>query len=133
MIETSDLYQLAEQVCDEVIVGKFPENGSLSIMQDGMTFIGINDRFASSADERVHLAHECGHCARQAFYSVRAPIITRGKAERQADEYAIERLVPEGDFFAACERGAVYPWQIADEFGITPKFAEKVMTYYLRG
>ena len=127
-----ELYKAAENAGAEIIVGDFSYNKSMSILDnEGKTHIALHNHFETTADERVHLAHEIGHCVRGAFYNIYSSLDARGKHERRADEWAIMHLVPKARFFAACRRGAVYPYQIAEEFNITAQFAEKAMKYYL--
>lgn len=127
---TSDLYEFAEELGVTIDTVPLPENGSVSIEIDGDYYVGI-DRFATTADERVHLAHELGHCARGAFYNIYSKYDVRQRYERQADEWAIERLVPEEDFKKAVRHGSTEPWQIAEDFNVPPDFAAKAMRYYL--
>ena len=129
---TGELYKLAEKTDTEIIVGHLKHNKGFSVLDDdGDAHIVIRHKYETTAEERVVLAHELGHCMRGAFYNLYSPYEARGKQERQADTWAIERLVPKDEFFAACKGGAHYPYEIAEVFNITSQFAEKVMRYYL--
>ena len=108
-----------------------PLNGSCSVSMNNRLFIGIDNRRAVESLQRVRIAHELGHCVNDAFYLPHAPIRSRRKCERIANEYAIQKLIPEEDFFEAIKKGDTEPWQIAERFDVTPEFAYKAMQFYL--
>ena len=96
------LYLEAEQSGITVLCGaELSLTKSVSVeLPDGEMFIGIDDSvMRSRAEERVHLAHEIGHCVTGAMYNVHCPIIPRQRCERIADAYAIKKLVDEPFFF----------------------------------
>ncbi len=97
---------------------------------DGVCSIGIDPGVSTEAERAVMLAHGLGHCARGAFYNVYSPYDVRAKHERRADEWAIRKTVPFCRIKKAVRQGLTEPWQIADLFGITERFAEKAMRYY---
>lgn len=133
-ITKTDLYAYAEEMGIEICDFDLPENKSLSMMdEEGNCYIGLDREFDTCADELVHVAHELGHCTLGAFYCMYAPFDVRGKHERRADEWAIKKLVPKDKFVKAIRSGCTEPWQIAEEFNITDKFAVKVMEFYLKG
>lgn len=130
--ETADsLYTFADE--EGIIVTEFDleETKSCSAQApSGQCYIGLDTHFESHAEERVHLAHEIGHCVYGAFYNMYSPFDTRGKYERQADKWAIEALVSMKEFKKGIREGCVEPWQIAEKFNITDEFAVTVMKYY---
>lgn len=94
------LYLEAEQSGITVLCGaELPLTKSVSLaLPDGAMFIGIDDSVMQSrAEERVHLAHELGHCVTGAMYNIRCPIMPRQRYERIADAYAIKKLVDEDE------------------------------------
>lgn len=131
-LTSSTLVEVAES--NDVTVDYFPlgESGSCSVSVNGHCHIGLDRHRATEAVSRVRIAHELGHCVRDAFYNERSPVASRGKCERLADEYAIQLLVPEYEFWQAIRSGSTEVWQIAEEFLITCNFAEKVMRFYLQ-
>lgn len=133
-ITSNDLYDYADRAGIEVDSFPLPLNKSVSVMdEDGNCYIGLDVSFDTSAEELVHIAHELGHCERGAFYNMYSAYDVREKYERQADEWAIKKLVPWGKLKKALRSGITEPWQVAEEFNITDKFAVKVMEFYLKG
>lgn len=100
---------------------------------DGDMFIGIDDTAMNTrAEERVHLAHELGHCMTGAFYSVRSPLNTRSRCERIANNYAIKKLVDEDELIKVIEEynGDISVWALADHFTVTEDFMRMALEYY---
>ena len=127
---SESLIQEAESLGITVNRFPLPLNGSCSVSLNNRLFIGIDNRRAADSLQRVRIAHELGHCVNDAFYLPHAPIRSRRKCERIANEYAIQKLIPEEDFFEAIKKGDTEPWQIAERFDVTPEFAYKAMKYY---
>ncbi len=132
---TSDkLYLEAERA--GVIVDcsvKLPESKSMSLDIDSNLFIGIDDRIMQSrAEERVHLAHELGHCMTGAFYSLYSPIDNRGYCERKANDYAIKKLIDEDELRKIIKEynGEIGIWELAEHFDVTEDFMRKAVEYY---
>lgn len=112
---------------------KLPESKSMSLKIDKHMFIGIDDKvMQTSAEERVHLAHELGHCMTGAFYSIYSPIDNRGYMERIANNYAIKKLVDEDELMKVIEEydGNIQPWELAEHFNVTEEFMHKALEYY---
>lgn len=131
-ITSCDLYNFAEETSVAVCSASIPLNKSLSVqMQDGTCYIGMDLYFESEADEKVHLAHELGHCETGSFYNLYSKWDVRQKHERQANNWAIKKLVPEDEFWDAVKDGCCEPWQIAEKFDLPNKFAYDVMSFYL--
>ncbi len=128
------LYTEAEKAGIMVYCGKGLQNTkSLSVQSDGDMFIGIDDTaMHTSAEERVHLAHELGHCMTGAFYSMYSPIDNRGYCERKANEYAIKKLVNEDELRKIIKsyNGEIGIWELAEHFDVTEDFMKKAVRYY---
>ena len=132
---TSDkLYIEAEQagiIIDCTV--KLPKTKSVSLNIDENMFIGIDDKIMETrAEERVHLAHELGHCMTGAFYSVRSPLNTRSRCERKANDYAIKKLIDEDELRKIIKEynGEIGIWDLADHFNVTEYFMKKAVEYY---
>ena len=109
----------------------FPQTASAAVFINGKYYIGIDrSHFDTSAEEAECLAHELGHCQTGALYAIGAT--TRKKQEKRADEWAILRLIPKASFYKAIENGCREIWEFAEELGISYRFAEKVVAYYLK-
>lgn len=129
------LYDFARKQNIEVLPFPLKHNGSMSLMSDdGRCFVGMD---ASVLDgdirERVHLAHELGHCATGSFYNVYAAIDHRQRHENRADKWAIRRLVPVQALDDAVAEGCTELWSLAERFGVTESFMRKAVCYYVHG
>ncbi len=133
---SDNLYFEAERAGITVICGaRLPKTKSVSVQTDGNEmFIGIDDSVMQTrSEERVHLAHELGHCMTGAFYSMYSPIDNRSKFERIANNYAIKKLVDEDELrgIIAERDGDISVWELADHFDVTEDFMRKAIEYYL--
>lgn len=131
---SDNLYLEAEQAGITVICGaNLPLTKSLSVKTETETIIGIDDSaMETRADERVHLAHEIGHCITGAMYNVYAPIFTRGRCERIANSYAIKRLIDENALKRAIDErdGDISVWELSGLFDVTEDFMQMALEYY---
>lgn len=135
MRELSSLYSLAEQQNIPVCRFSLPENGSLSVQTaDGHCFIGMDERVLDNGTkERVHLAHELGHCLTGSFYSPHTRIDSRRRHEYRADKYAVKMLIPVQALDDAVAEGCTELWELAEYFGVTENFIRKAVCYYTHG
>ena len=125
-----ELYQAAEDLGVEIFCGNIPETVSMSVpgaicMDASLVYGG--------AVERVHFAHELGHCARGAFYTRQDPPWIRKRCEHKADKWAIKKLVPKDELKKAVSAGYTEPWQLAEYFDVTESFIALAMWYYQNG
>ena len=135
MMELMALYRLAEQRKIPVDCFELRKRESLSLMDtDGSCHIAINPLFLTdSVDEKMKLAHELGHCVTGSFYSQYATEDIRKKHENRADKWAIQRLVPKEELYAAVKAGYEDAWSLADYFGVTVDFIHKAFCFYMHG
>ena len=97
----------------------------------GECYIGMDPfQIETEAEERVHLAHELGHCETGAFYSPYSPLNVRGRQECRADRWAASKLVPALELKKALSLGIVEPWELAEYFDVTEEFILKTMQIY---
>lgn len=87
-------------------------------------------RIETTAQERVHLAHELGHCETGSFYNVYSTLDIREKQEEKADRWAVSRLVPAEEFVKALNTGMVEVWELAEYFEVTEDFIRKAAEIY---
>ena len=100
-------------------------------MGQGKCFVAIDPfKIENTADEKVKLAHELGHCETGAFYNEYSKFDIRAKHERRADKWAIKKLVPEDELKEACTF-CNNRYELAEHFGVTEDFMQKVLDYYL--
>jgi len=129
------LYGLAQKNEIAVLQYDLPENGSMSVMLDtGACFIGMDKSIPDgSVSERVHLAHELGHCVTGSFYNVYAAIDHRRRHEDRADKWAIAKLITEDELDEAVAEGCCELWSLAERFGVTEAFMRKAICLYTYG
>jgi Zn-dependent peptidase ImmA (M78 family) len=84
----------------------------------------------TAAQERVHLAHELGHCETGSFYNLYSSLDIREKQEKRADLWAVRRLVPADEFRFALSRGIVEIWELAEYFDVTEDFIRRTLDIY---
>ena len=134
-METAALYTLAQQRNIEVLTCPLPQTGSMSLMTDnGDCFVGMDTGIRDgSIRERVHLAHELGHCVTGSFYNIHSPYDTRLRHEHRADKWAVEQLVPVGALDDAVAEGCTELWELAERFGVTEQFIRKAVCLHVHG
>ena len=130
------LYLEAEQSGITVICGaELPKTKSISLeLPSGKMFIGIDDSaMCTRAEERVHLAHELGHCVTGAMYNIHCPIMPRRRYEKIADAYAIKKLVDEDELKNIIKKrdGEISVWELSQCFDVTEEFMNKALRFYL--
>lgn len=134
-MEVLELYKLAEQKNIEIIETSLHQNGSLSLMSDnGQCYIGIDEAVMDGdALERVHLAHELGHCDTGSFYSIHTAVDSRQRHEIRADKWAIKHLITAAELDKAMAEGCTEIWDLSERFGVTEQFMQKAICYYVHG
>ena len=126
----NDLYAFAEQL--GIVVLSFPlaDCKSISLESDDNYYVGIdNVQLASSSEERVHLAHELGHCVTGAFYNEFSPINKRSKCEETADRWAIKKLINKDELLKQLKSG-MEVWDLAEYFNVTEDYIKKAYHLY---
>lgn len=133
-METIELYQDAQDADIPVVWLDIPENGSMCIQTGQRCYIGM-DRGVKhdEMDERVHLAHELGHCMTGAFYNRWAARDVRQKHEHRADKWAIQRMIPETALDDAVADGCTDIHTLAEYFSVTEDFMRKAVCWYTHG
>ena len=130
-METTKLFNIAEQEGITVDFLPLRENLALSVEVDGKGFIALDKRLVGrTAAERVALAHELGHLATGATHGIRATARQVQKSELAAHRWAIEVLVPFGELVAAIKSGEEGISELADRFTVTEEFMVKALHFY---
>lgn len=130
-METTKLFNIAEQEGITVDFLSLCENIALSVELDGKGFIALDKRLVGrTAAERVALAHELGHLATGATHTVGATARQVQKSEQAAHRWAIETLVPFGELIAAIKSGEENPTELAERFTVTEEFMVKALHFY---
>lgn len=130
--KTNELYAIAEKNNTEIICCELPNTCSVStVTASGNCYIGLDPfRIETLAQEKVHLAHELGHCETGAFYEPYSMFEIRERQEAKADRWAAERLVPAGELEEAFSFGITEVWELAEHFGVTEDFMRIALDYY---
>lgn len=125
-----DLYEFAEQLNIKILSFNLPNCESLSICDGNDYYIGIDDKqIDNSANERVHIAHELGHCETGAFYNEFSPVDTTRKCEEVAERCAIRKLIDKNKFLDMLELGYDI-WELAEYFNVTEDYIKKAYKLY---
>ncbi len=125
----NDLYSVAESGGIEVERYPLPKCRSISANIGKKCFVAL-DSNVLGAEEKVCLAHEIGHCETMSFYNMYSPLDIRGKHERRADRWAIERLIPEKDYLKALKDGYTELHALSEHFCVTEDFMRMAAEYY---
>ena len=134
-METRDLYRYAENNQIEFLEYSMPYCGSMSVKdENGACYIGMDVAVLDGdAVEKVHLAHELGHCMTGSFYSRHAAVDSRQRHENRADKWAICQLITAEALDKAVADGCTEIWELAERFGVTEEFVRKAVCYYVHG
>ena len=134
-METAQLYTLAQQHDIPVLTCPMPASRSMSVMTDsGACCIGMDSSICDGGiRERVHLAHELGHCVTGSFYNIHARVDSRRRHENRADKWAIKQLIPVDALDDAIAAGDTQLWELAERFGVTEELMRKAVCYYVHG
>ena len=133
-MEIRGLYDLAKQENIEVFDFALPVTGSMSVMEAGKCFIGMDPAVKDGAvQERVHLSHEMGHCVTGSFYNRYAAVDCRQRHENRANKWAVQALIPVEDLDEAIAQGCTEVWELAERFGVTEDFVRKAVCWYVHG
>lgn len=125
-----DLYALADQLGIVVLSFPLPDCESISLESDDNYYIGIDDmQLDSSKEERVHMAHELGHCVTGSFYNEYSPVDNRGKCESTADRWAVKKLINKDELLKQLKNG-MEVWDLAEYFNVTEDFIRKAYHLY---
>ena len=125
------LFRAAHEAGIRVEYCQIPLNGSISAPDAEGDFVLMDySLIGTGPTERVHLAHEIGHCTTDSFYNRHTPFDIRQKHENRADKWAIKKLVPEDELNEAVSNGITEPWELAEYFNVTEDFMKKAVCYY---
>ena len=127
----NNLFRIAEEAGIRVEYCSIPLNGSISTPDPDGDFVLMDySLIEAGAAERVHLAHELGHCQTGSFYNRFSPLDVRGKHEHRADKWAIRTLIPIDRYRDALLQGYTEPWELAEYFNVTEDFIRRAAALY---
>lgn len=127
----NDLYQLAEQQGIVILSFPLPSCKSVSLKTDEDSYyIGIDEnKLNNSVDERIHLAHEMGHCFTDTFYNEYSPVDLRGKHEETADRWAIKKLINKDELESLLNDG-LNVYELSEHFNVSEEYIRKAYHLY---
>ena len=129
--ENDNLIAYAESKNIPVFYGNIPLTKSMSVHHNGKSYIAIDPNLIeSSADGKVKIAHELGHCETGSFYTRHSPLDVLEKHEYRADKWAAHRLIPPESLADAIKDGYTEPWQLAEKFDVTEEFIRRTIYIY---
>ncbi len=97
----------------------------------GECYVGIDPmQLETQAEERVHLAHELGHCITGSFYNMYSGSDIRKRHEIRADRCAAALLVPVEELKSQFRKGITEIWNLAEYFDVTEDFIRKAIENY---
>ncbi len=121
------LYKIADE--NGISVYHFPLSPIKSMSVPGS--IGIDaDMLETTRDEKELLAHELGHCMRNAFYTGRSDFQLRGQCEAKANKWEVETLIPFDELEIALKDGCCEKWEIAEYFDVPETVVELASKLY---
>lgn len=132
MDKMDELYEIAKSegiTIDEVLL---PDLGAVVLKMEDGCYIGLDKNASSDPQQKKELlAHELGHCVRNAVYSIDSSY-PHGKLEHQASAWAIKKLIPKDQLIKALKnRGIdITDYDIAEHFGVSVEFLYKAVEYY---
>ena len=130
-METIKLYKIADNQGITVDFADMPTVQSACITIGGKKFIAMDKGVRyGSAEEKVKLAHEIGHCENEGFYFLGEQDEARKSKEKRADLWAILNLVPLKELELAVKSGKEDISLLAEHFGVTEAFMQKALQYY---
>lgn len=132
MVSLNELYNIAEKLGVKTQSISCANSQAVTIDVDGACYIGLdNSVVKNEVTERLVLAHELGHAATGAYYSLKDSEITIKRMEYRASKWTVERLVPKQEL-AEQLREDITVWDLAEHFNVSPDMIKKAMWFYFK-
>lgn len=123
----NELYDIADN--NNIAVYHFPMKSVTAVSIPGNIGIDTN-KIETVTEETVCLAHELGHCMKNAFYNTKNICDLREKHEYKADKWAVNTVIPFEKLIKAVSNGITEPWELAEHFNVTEKFVHTAFQIY---
>lgn len=133
-MDINEVYDMAEAEKIEIANFQLDETKSMSMMAEtGDCYIAIDEKqFQTTAELKVALVHEVGHCKTGAFRNVYSPFDLVCQHEYRANRQAVLDLVPYDGLMHAFHSGYVEVWELAEYFELTEDFIRTALSHYER-
>lgn len=129
-----ELFRMAAEAGIRVEYCRLPLNASVSAPDADGDFILMDySLIGAGPRERVHFAHELGHCKTGSFYNRYTVFDLRRRHENRADRWAIGALLSEQALGEALAAGCTEVWSLAEYCNVTEAFMRKVLCLYIHG
>ena len=122
----SQLYEIASD--NNIDVDDFDTQTLESFSMPGIVVLNKN-KLKTTIEEKMHLAHEIGHCQTGSFYRINT-LETRERMEYRADRWAVKKLIPFSEFVSAIKRGITERWELAEYFNVSEDYIDKAYLLY---
>ena len=122
----TELYNIASD--NNIEVDNFDTQSLESFSMPGVVVLNKN-KIKTTRDEKIHLAHELGHCQTGSFYRIDT-LETRERMEHRADIWAIKKLIPFSAFSSALKNGITERWKLAEYFNVSEEYVNKAYLLY---
>jgi len=123
-------------VFEQPLMFNNPETKSVTMLLKHTENWGIfidTSRIDTLAEEKVILAHECGHYETGTTHEVCSPLDLIEKHEYKANKWEIKHLISEEELDEAIANGYTEIWSLAEYFDVTEDFMKKVVCWYTYG
>jgi len=127
-MELDALYSMIDDL--GIIVDDFPMKALVSFsFPHGLIAIDTQ-KLKTRAEEKVCLAHECGHYSTGSYYNIYSDFDIKQKHENRATKWAITQIIPKDQLESAISKGVVDSYELAEYFDVTEEFMLKAINYY---
>ena len=127
LLTLTQLYTIADT--NNIPVYHFPLYPLKSMSVPGAIGIDAN-QLKSHSEEKEQLAHELGHCIKNAFYTGNSPYELRAQKEYRADKWSIQHLIPFPKLLNALHNGITEIWELAEYFEVSENLIKKSLKLY---
>ncbi|MEG0361926.1 MAG: ImmA/IrrE family metallo-endopeptidase [Erysipelothrix sp.] len=125
------LYDVAKEHNCYITQNKTKASKSFVMETNDMYYINIDvSRIETSAERKVCLAHELGHCISGTTYTINHSSLYRGSAEYRADYRAAQLVIPFDELKECINKGITEKYDLAEFFGVTEEFIDRTLYIY---
>lgn len=125
------LYDVANEHNCYITQNRTKASKSFVMETNDTYYINIDaSRIETSAERKVCLAHELGHCISGTTYTINHSSLYRGSAEYRADYRGAQLVIPIEDLKKCVGNGIIEKYELAEYFNVTEEFVERALYIY---
>lgn len=125
------LYDVAKEHNCYITQNKTKASKSFVMETNDAYYINIDvSRIETSAERKVCLAHELGHCISGTTYTLNHSNLYRGSAEYRADYRAAQLVIPFDELKECVMKGITEKYDLAEFFEVTEEFIDRTLYIY---